>query len=230
MMCMCRWKTDWHERAPSLITSRYELTPSAATIAGTATASICPRIALCSALANCSCVKPLRTFGMTRTCVGATGAISRKASTSSSSYTTSAGISLAMILSKIVLSAESTRPAPRMVSHLPRSSHLARVFMISPKTRMPTASTSVMCPHHRVKRGPIQSVVSKPNLGSMCIQKTAVGKTAQSAAVGCAPSRYGPFASTKVSSSESCLIRSSIASLREPKRPKGGEKNCVGCL
>ena len=46
-----------------------------------------------------SCVNPSLNFGMTRTCTGACGLISRNARTFSSSYTMLEGISLFMILS-----------------------------------------------------------------------------------------------------------------------------------
>eukprot|EP00962_Isochrysis_galbana_P033991 scaffold11440_cov136-Isochrysis_galbana.AAC.2 len=48
---------------------------------GTPTASMWPSVNLCSGVACCSWVRPERNFGMSSTCVGATGAMSRKAST-----------------------------------------------------------------------------------------------------------------------------------------------------
>eukprot|EP00962_Isochrysis_galbana_P033992 scaffold11440_cov136-Isochrysis_galbana.AAC.3 len=80
-----------------------------------------------------------------------------------------------------------------------------------------------MCAHHRATVGPKASWVSTPNLGSIFIRKQHVGNTAQSAAVGAEPHRYGPpYGATIASSARICLTMSSMAARRVAKRPNGG--------
>mmetsp|Transcript_17075 Transcript_17075/g.54461 ORF Transcript_17075/g.54461 Transcript_17075/m.54461 type:complete len:218 (+) Transcript_17075:112-765(+) len=62
----------------------------------------CPRMSFWSSRALLSMVRPSRTLGMTRKCVGATGAMSLKARHLSSWYTMLAGIVPSMILSNMV--------------------------------------------------------------------------------------------------------------------------------
>mmetsp|Transcript_28886 Transcript_28886/g.65305 ORF Transcript_28886/g.65305 Transcript_28886/m.65305 type:complete len:202 (-) Transcript_28886:464-1069(-) len=194
--------------------------PTAARPCSPATRSRCPRIYSWSAAAFLSCVNPSRRFGITSRCTGAAGLMSLKTRHRESSYTTSLGISLLMILSKMVGSAVSFRPAWRIMFQRPLSSHFFRAPCISSSTLVAAGTAPlVMCFHQRVSLGPkaSSSLHSQPgcmNLGSMSRMKTIMGKSAASECAISAPVRKGPSSDTRPLMTATCRFSSARASHR----------------
>ena len=76
--------------------------------------------------------------------------------------------------------------------------------------------------HHAPSRGPKMSASAHPNLGSMCVRKTAVGKTVTSASESSSPAMYLAPAGTIASSTSSCLRISASAAGRLLNAANGG--------
>mmetsp|Transcript_5823 Transcript_5823/g.8818 ORF Transcript_5823/g.8818 Transcript_5823/m.8818 type:complete len:222 (+) Transcript_5823:263-928(+) len=182
----------------------------------------CPRMLVCSSVALLRRVNAWRCLGMTKMWVGPWGLISRKARHLSSSCTTVEGISLAMILSKIVAGSVSFQPAPRMESNRPPAAQPSRGPLISACTFCPTGRPS-MWSHHFCILGPNTSAISHPNwAGRISVQNTAVGKTVMSDTPIWGPERKGPSADTMSSSTASWVLSFWRASAREHPPQKSG--------
>mmetsp|Transcript_29876 Transcript_29876/g.85568 ORF Transcript_29876/g.85568 Transcript_29876/m.85568 type:complete len:226 (+) Transcript_29876:359-1036(+) len=181
-----------------------------------------------SATEYLSCVRPSRRFGITSMCTGAAGLMSLKTRQRLSSYTTSLGMSLLMILSKMVRSAVSLRPAWRMLSQRPFASHFCNASCISPRTRVAAGTVPpVMCAHQRTSLGPnaSSSFHSQPGCmyrGSMSRMNTMVGKSAASEWAISLPVRNGPSSEARLSMTLTWRLSSARASHRLWNAPNGG--------
>mmetsp|Transcript_42174 Transcript_42174/g.100112 ORF Transcript_42174/g.100112 Transcript_42174/m.100112 type:complete len:230 (+) Transcript_42174:398-1087(+) len=158
--------------------------------------------------------------------VGALGLMSLKTSTLLSSYTTSEGISLARILSKMVAGAMSRFPARWIASQRPFLAQKSRPPCTSPATRANTGSVSWIVENHLARVGnSVSGEKTSPDgrkRGSMFHTKSIVGKMAASAIESSEPARYGPAGSAASLRILSCLRSSAIASVRDAYIPKGG--------
>mmetsp|Transcript_85588 Transcript_85588/g.215698 ORF Transcript_85588/g.215698 Transcript_85588/m.215698 type:complete len:234 (+) Transcript_85588:509-1210(+) len=133
-----------------------------------------------------------------------------------------------MILSKIVGSAVSRRPACKMLSQRPLSSHFFKAPEISSRTRVAAGTDPlVMCFHHFVSLGPKASTSSNfhPGCmyrGNMSRMKIIVGNKAASDNAISGPVKKGPVSEAKPSMTPNCFFISARASHRLWKMPNGG--------